>query len=195
MNVINWPYLLYDSGCNEWFNHLVGVALIDRQLIAQLPRLLARKHISASCSCSRENTPTNVIIGLAPQEVDSWLVTHLDYHCLCCLGICMLHSQQARESTPTPELNISRSKGPLLLDWVSLDEIKLTRLIGNYNEEPEKCCQWLMPPQISNSIVVPAMAIQAPRFPPYKPRINPYKWRALAHTSAKRKPITEGRPL
>ena len=35
------------------------------------------------------------------------------------------------------------------------------------------------------------MAIQAPRFPPYKPRINPYKWRALAHTSAKRKPITQ----
>ena len=59
------------------------------------------------------------------------------------------------------------------------------------NEGPEKSCQGQMPPQLSNSILVPAMAIQPPRFPPYKLRINPYKWRALAHTSAKRKPITQ----
>ena len=81
----------------------------------------------------RENAPTKVIIGLTPQVFNSRLVPHLDYHCLCYLGICMLRSQQARENTPTPELNISWSKGPLLLDWVSQDEIKLTCLIENYN--------------------------------------------------------------
>ena len=60
---------------------------------------------------------------------------------------------------------------------------KLSSLNENCNEGPEKCCQGQMPPQLSNSILVPAMAIQPPRFPP--------QTCALTHTSAKRKPITQ----
>ena len=54
------------------------------------------------------------------------------------------------------------------------------------------CYLWLMKPQMG---VIQSWSQQwqskQPQFPPYKPRINPYKWHGLAHTSAKRKPITQ----